>query len=806
MPAAVLAAASLSLSGCQDEDFGYTAPQIKYQTEFTRAFGKIDPNQDWNYAKRGAVTVTTGDACEVKIYAKKGDGYKIVGDYTNVSGTQTLGFDVQEGITDILVTNGQASVFTKVGENVSLMGTRSAYPTGSTVTVADNYKDFDYSYVTAVTDLLTEEADNRGKVTENFSYVSTGPFTIYPIYWYTSSVHTMGVYYKDASGNYVTIPFYDTRVGDELALKKLIPGTECTDQLNPWVGAVGKNYPNPTIAKIVDGKMWYEAELECHDGFYKIGDKCAGDVHTITKIVETYSGSGVFDYYYDLDPSEYTQEFCSWSGASSTIGGTCEHGFEITYINGSEVRHIATRAKCTHDNSYTWEVGDVCAVGHTISKLHKDSWESTYHRYYNGYAEYTGNLNPVVGATCVEGHTIDYVDSSNKGYYNSTYEYDYKATFAGQIAFTDGKTVGSKGITINLPVGTQFGFYLDVYTDPTYADDKMSFSDYGTFQHTVYSQAEVNEEFAGKTTMTNNEPKMGAYWKGQNVRGTYVFGSTFNCTVNGQDTKYICFEDWNLNGPDLQDLVFVIDSDTPPVVVDEDADRWVICAEDLGNTFDVDYNDVVVSVAHVSGKDKAFITPLAAGGTLASYIYFGSACLGEIHELFGDRNTTSGSYTPINVEGAVTRFAPEIEVHVSTDWSLASSSVYEDKNDWTYTGDKTMGGFAVKVVPEEKESTENNAIRDGQTIQNTWEKGTNNFPYVICVPEEWERNDAKGRFRWSNETTPISPFPGYVTSKGSGYHEVGHTFSDWVADKTKYDWFMYPDESKTTGLQSVTAK
>lgn len=798
-------ACALAVTSCQDYDLGFTAEEIAYKKNFEKAFGKIDPNQDWNYATRGSITVSTEKSCPVRIYAKKGDGYKIVGDYANINGTQTLGFDVQEGITDILVTNGQTSVFTKVGESISLMGTRTVHPTGTTVTEASNYKDFDYSYVTAVTDLLTEDADNRGKVTENFSYVSTGPFTIYPIYWYTSSVHTMGVYYKDGSGNYVTIPFYDTRVGDELALKKLVPGEECTDQLNPWVGAEGKNYPNPTIAKIEDGKMWYEAELECHDGYYKIGDKCAGGEHTITKIVETYSGSGVFDYYYDLNPSEYQEVFCSWKGASSNVGGTCEHGFEITYVNGSEVRHRATKAICKHDNnSHTWEVSDVCAAGHTISKLHKESWESTYHRYYNGYAEYTGNLKPVVGATCEHGHTIDYVDPfTNKGYYNSTSEYDFAATFAGQEAFTDGKVVGSKGITINLPVGTQFGFYLDVYTDPTRATDNMSFTDYGTFQHTVYSQAEVNEEFAGKTTMSDKDPKNGAYWTGKNVQGTYVFGSTFNRTVNGQDTKYVCFEDWNLAGPDLQDLVFVIDSETPPVVVDEDADKWIICAEDLGNTFDLDYNDVVVSVAHISGKDKATITPLAAGGTLASYIYFGSTCLGEIHELFGASNTNSGNYSPINVSGSITKSALDIEVPVETTWSLATSSVYDNDNSWSYTGNAAMGGFTVKVVPAGDDSSEENATKEGQAIQSSYSKGTQDIPYVICVPQEWERDDAKGWFRWSNETTPISPLAGYTKS---GYHTTDHTFSDWVSDKSKNDWFMYPDESNTTGLRGVTAK
>lgn len=788
MPAVVLAAASLSLSGCQDEDFGYTASEIKYQKEFAKAFGKIDPNQDWNYATRGAVTVTTGDACEVKIYAKKGDGYKIVGDYANVSGTQTLGFDVQEGITDILVTNGQYSAFTKVGESVSLMGTRTAHPSGTTVTVAPNYKDFDFSYVSAVTDLLIEDQDNRGKVTENFSYVSTGAFTIYPIYWNTSSVHTMGVYYKDASGDYVTIPFYDTRVGDELALKEYTPGTKCEDNIVPFVGAIGKEWPNPVITKVEGGKGYYDGHIVCNDLYYGVGMKCSANEHTISRITgDQHNG---YHYWYTI--STPIKEQCGYT--NDAVGQKCTHGFEIVEKDGNMAYHLKTEEECTHDNSHTWAVGDHCCMDHEIAGFENGN------KYYNGYVEWTGTVKPVVGATCANGHEIDYVDQYGNGYYNTTVSYNYKSTFAQNAAFSAGKTVGSKGITINLPVGTQFGFYLDVYEYETYNDDGMSFNSWGTFYQTVYSQAEVNEAYAGKTTMTGKTPNAGTGWTGKNKAGTYVFGSTFNRTVNGKETKYVCFEDWNLAGPDLQDLVFVIDSDTPPIVVDEDADKWVICAEDLGNTFDVDYNDVVVSVAHISGKEEATITPLAAGGTLASYIYFGSTCLGEIHELFGASNTTSGSYTPINVEGAVTDFASEIKVAVSETWSLASSSLY----DVAYSSDELMGGFAVKVVPAGEESSESTATRAGQTIQNSWEKGTHNYPYVICVPEEWERADAKGRFRWSNETTPISPFAGYVTSKGSGYNTEGHTFSDWVANAANNDWFMYPDEDSTTGLQSVT--
>lgn len=37
------------LTSCQDEDLGYTAEQIKYETEFVKEFGKPDPNHKWGF-------------------------------------------------------------------------------------------------------------------------------------------------------------------------------------------------------------------------------------------------------------------------------------------------------------------------------------------------------------------------------------------------------------------------------------------------------------------------------------------------------------------------------------------------------------------------------------------------------------------------------------------------------------------------------------------------------------------------------------------------------------------------------------
>lgn len=38
-----------ALTGCQDEDFGYTTEEISFNTNFQKEYGKIDPEQSWDF-------------------------------------------------------------------------------------------------------------------------------------------------------------------------------------------------------------------------------------------------------------------------------------------------------------------------------------------------------------------------------------------------------------------------------------------------------------------------------------------------------------------------------------------------------------------------------------------------------------------------------------------------------------------------------------------------------------------------------------------------------------------------------------
>lgn len=596
--------AALSLVGCSDYDNGYTEQQISFIKNFKEIYGEVDPTQDWNLAERANVTVTTTKPSQVKIYAKANDAYKLVGDYKDVVGTRTLGFDVIEGTTEIMVSNGTNAAFTTVGESVSLGGTRTVIGAGRDdgnnivgVSVDAEYTKASYDYVTAVMNIIPEDEsikveegqprNNLNKVTQDFYFVSQGPFKFYPIFWNTSSKNTLGVYWRDDNGDYHLQKVYISKEGEELAE-------------------------------------------------YKI-DEEGNDI---------YDASGVN----------------------------------------------------------------------------------------------TGNASMLSG------------------------------------------TIAAKGITLDIPEGTEFGFYIDV-------------EDGGEYKHTVYSQSDMNRIFSivsadGRPQKRDSQKQTG--WDGTNMAGTNDFGATFTTTVNGEKRKFFCFEDWDYNGPDLNDMVFLFGTENVPVTVDNDAPKWIISAEDLGNTLDIDYNDVVMEIEYVSGQNEAYVTPLAAGGTLASFVYFNEEPIGEIHKLMGDKTTTiSGQYETINVKSRKpTEEGEQIVVEVGPDFKVSLSKEITN-NDLEEVSQ--MGGFQIRVIDFGMAATEENAKYHGQLIQNLGIESGDNTPFVICTPKIWTRDDTnvKGHYRWPMESVPMLPTDGYGTP---AYNTEGHEFSEWVKNKDNCkDWYRYPN-------------
>ena len=285
------------------------------------------------------------------------------------------------------------------------------------------------------------------------------------------------------------------------------------------------------------------------------------------------------------------------------------------------------------------------------------------------------------------------------------------------------------------------GYHIVFFIAPLYGQ----YSDYNPGDYN-YSLPELNKRLGiydnlhkdGNTDCPTYDPTRGA------IKATAW-------TFNGQ--TFLGFEDGGRD-EDLNDIVFWVQGQyktpEPPITVPDpdplpepQSESWIIACEDLGNTDDIDFNDVVFSVSHTAGETTAKVTPLAAGGVLPSNIYHGGNNLGEIHNLInGAQPNANGQYSMLNT-GSKGTPGSAITINVPADYSV------------------TNHGFTVKV----KDQNESIVLESAEI-------GT--APQMLVLPGEWA---------WPTERTPIgTAFPMFV---------------NWSkAANTAIDWYKSPVEGK----------
>lgn len=323
--------------------------------------------------------------------------------------------------------------------------------------------------------------------------------------------------------------------------------------------------------------------------------------------------------------------------------------------------------------------------------------------------------------------TTESIDSYAKD--TKMYGTSYKLAFFGENH--------DQEATYDFPAGYHIVFFIA----PLYGQ----YSDYNPGDYN-YSLPELNKRLGiydnlhkdGNTDCPTYNPTRGA------IKATAW-------TFNGQ--TFLGFEDGGRD-EDLNDIVFWVQGQyqtpEPPITVPDpdplpepQSESWIIACEDLGNTDDIDFNDVVFSVSHTAGETTAKVTPLAAGGVLPSNIYHGGNNLGEIHNLInGAQPNANGQYSMLNT-GSKGTPGSAITITVLADYSV------------------TNHGFTVKV----KDQNESIVLESAEI-------GT--APQMLVLPGEWA---------WPTERTSIgTAFPMFV---------------NWSkAANTAIDWYKSPVEGK----------
>lgn len=802
VPAAMM---SLAVAGCSDYDNGYSEQAIKFAQDFRKTFGDIDPEQDWNLAERGTVTVSTMKESEVKIYAKMGDEYAIVGDYEGVKGTRMLGFDMVEGTKEIVVTDGATAQKTVPGGVVTFGGTRTVRPDGTydgvTITkltgdveingeTFPQYRTYTNDEVQGMLATVPQGQNNIAKVTSDFTYVSTGSFIIYPFYWYTGSQNTLGVYYTDANGNYHEVDIYESKGSrwdwsDENNTGELwysmgetnvvtddfesTPQGENEGDANAggWTRTTIDNTSNYCGFKVQTAsngdqndasgivapfmEIWRDPAKNVHIGTITLEKEFTVSKNNVECIVEVSArlrnqmqssiGNGQLIFSANGASVDIT------ASGNNTQGVYNNQGLLYTNQNGTKKVFV----KCTSDSNgkikAKFELKGVDANWFSFKDLKITS--------YNKNVE-----TPSLDAINTPTGNLEF-PGVNPLPYNGGSDDVYAAFYKGQ------------GIRVDIPAGTKFGMYIKKID---------SGKDY-----TIYSEGTKNENNPGLV--------------GDNGEYSSHYASTFYVG----DKMFIGFEDWpgSTGGDyDLNDLVLAF-SGAKPTIINEDpkATVWLVACEDLGGSFDIDYNDVVFSVEHVSGKTKAKLTPLAAGGTLASYIYFQDPwdserdkCFGEIHQLFGATKVNSGEFSIINAKSRYEKTAAPIEFDVAEDWTMAYYATGDGSGSaYTRNGkDVNMGGFEVRTL-----TSGSGAFSGASKIQPSVRNEGENVPYILCIPYSYTRYNypeagKKADYVWA---WPVE----YMTicdENGAGPYP---DFAGWVQDHTKNtDWYKNKNNDQSS--------
>lgn len=260
-------------------------------------------------------------------------------------------------------------------------------------------------------------------------------------------------------------------------------------------------------------------------------------------------------------------------------------------------------------------------------------------------------------------------------------------------------------------------------------------------------------------------------------------------TSNGM--TFMGFEDGG-GDEDLNDIVFWVEGDYTPdqelieveTKVKNNSLSWIFACEDLGGTFDYDFNDVVwefskqydvVEETKVVRDSKgniiriiegdpapvyqgAKINLLAAGGTLPIELLYDEAALSvggktELHQIFGQ--DAASSYSVVNV---------------GTKANTPSVTLKE----FSSTEDLSLEVVAAKfkIAVHGNNGATHYVVRPGITKK---EEGTDDTPEIIILPGTWE---------WPQEEVFINTaYPG---------------FKNWANDATWAAWSENYDSSKTT--------
>ncbi len=187
---------------------------------------------------------------------------------------------------------------------------------------------------------------------------------------------------------------------------------------------------------------------------------------------------------------------------------------------------------------------------------------------------------------------------------------------------------------------------------------------------------------------------------------------------------------------------------------------WILACEDLGGSFDYDFNDIVFELSqkittHTINTTVSYgdiqVKVLASGGILpVKLVYDNTTIGGEIHgKAYGQSANSEGTFVPVNVEKGTLVEAKPIGT-IPSNGAALDFDVIKQKIKVVVSDAAAAGDFVV-------------AMRHGNE--------TDKVPQILILPGDW---------RWPLEK--------------KGIHQAYPKFSEWVIDSRNANWMSNKNE------------
>ena len=792
-----------TLVGCSDYDNGYSEKDIDYNNTFSDVFGKADPNQDWSMADNVSATVsvagaTSGATVEIYTLAPAIATSQLLAS-TALNGSEVK-FDVVKGTEQVFaIVRQNGTTLAKgyynitdgiVNINDAPVARKSPMETRTTRAASDVTKGAVVEDFFTINELVSEETTQQvwvnGSATFNTQYLDNVAYTTLTSYYAACKAKAeaepdqYGTYnypfnsyaFADAnwtikSRNSYTLPeglTIDVVVYNEEAWNSYViatlDGTTYTKLPGYWINVSAGHYSEenvPAVYNTTHINLTYLNNVE----------KWAADPWTLALGKQLFGPKTFFmeqEYYYGV---HHTFDKKTLYGSTneevlSTLH-RIEAGFSITTKGGEiEVPFIygATNIQDQFGYIYYKEGQDPLAQPHYV--LMSDGRPQS-NLYWNSW----GNSDNAVGEMQLSNWNENEEYNENEPIYGKSadarvYGTKYKLSFFGENH--------DQTATYTFPAGYKIVFFIcPGEVNNQNADGTLNSYNKNNFN---YSLPELNKRIQ-HYYYNNNSP---TYQQGDDQTRGAVKATAW--TSNGM--TFMGFEDGGQD-EDLNDIVFWVEGEytannNPPVVEVEtkvttttNNQSWIFACEDLGGSFDYDFNDVVwefvkeyktvttstiedgkTTLQSVTTFAGGKVRLLAAGGTLPVALYYGDTNLGNIHEKFG-QTAEGGLYTPINVGTKATVEPIEIALPFTITQNTSVNDVYQN--------------FRVEVIGTNGQSYYITA--PNRDVNHT-------APQIILLPGEWN---------WPREGVAItSAYP---------------NFTNWVQNATWTNW-------ANTWVQSLT--